>query len=74
MCIITKKFRNFWVCFDWPFLLNIPVQVMLDFGKSWSIEYKQCIEFNDYSLKMLELVMISAKDLHDYFPETTFII
>ena len=38
------------------------------------IEYKRCIEFNDYSLKMLELVMISAKDLHDCFPEATFII
>ena len=27
-----------------------------------------------YSLEMLELVMISAKDLCDYFPEATFII
>ena len=66
--------------------MNIPVQLMLDFGKSWFIvpgdweikfrkklEDNRCIEFNDYSLKMLELVMISAKDLHDYFPEATFI-
>ena len=37
MYIIIKKFRNFWVCFDWPFLSNIPVQLMLDFGKSWLI-------------------------------------
>ena len=47
---------------------------MLDFGKFWlivpgdwgtkfrkKIEYKRCIEFNDYSLKILMLVMISAK-------------
>ena len=56
---------------------------MLDFGKSWliapgdwgiKIEHKRCIELNDYSLKMLELVMISAKDLHDYVPEATLII
>ena len=32
------------------------------------------IEFTDYSLKMLELVMISTRDLHDYFLEATFII
>ena len=38
------------------------------------MEYKRCIEFNDYSYKILELVMISTKDLHDYFPEATLII
>ena len=75
------------MCFDQPFLSNILVQVILDFGKSWlivlgdwetkfrkKIEYKKCLEFNDYSLTMLELEMISAKDLHDYFPEAIFII
>ena len=87
MWIITDEFCTFWVCFDWPFLLNIPVQVILDFGKSWLIvpgdweiefrkktEYRQYIEFNEYSVKILELVMISEKDLHDYLLEVIFII
>ena len=67
--MIIDKFYNFRVCFDPPYLLNIPAQVILDFVKSWviapgdweiKIEYKICIELNDYSLKILELVMISA--------------
>ena len=37
MCIIIEEFRNFGVCFDRPFLSNIPVKVILDFGKSWLI-------------------------------------
>ena len=34
ICIVIKEFHNFWVHFNWPFLLNIPLQVFLDFEKS----------------------------------------
>ena len=48
MYIIIKEFPNFWVCFDRSFLSNIPVQVILDFGKSfltvpgdWGIKFRK---------------------------------
>ena len=80
------KITDVWHMSDWPltlynfswlhFLLRVLVDSARRLGNKIQkkIEYKRCIEFNDYSFKILMLVMISAKDLHDYFPEATFII
>ena len=75
-CVLTKLFFLKHSCASnlglWEVLVNSARRLGNKIQKK--IEYKKFLEFNGYSLEMLELVMISAKDLHYYFPEATFII